>query len=112
MSKEKKPIIWLHGEIKTPPFSKKARIEAGFLLRKLQSDEKLSLPHSRPMPSIGSRCHELRINDQNKTWRIVYRLDNDSVIILEVFEKKSNNTPKDVINTCKKRFNFYDNCQG
>lgn len=110
MAKEKKPIVWLHGEIKTPPFSKEARIETGYLLRKLQNGDKLSLPQSRPMPSIGVRCHELRINDKNKTWRIVHRLDNDAVVILEVFEKKSNNTPKDVIDTCKKRIIFYDNC--
>jgi len=31
-----KPLVWLHGEVKTPPFSKKARLEAGFLLRRLQ----------------------------------------------------------------------------
>ena len=67
MAKEKKPIVWLHGEIKTPPLSKEARIEAGFLLRKLQNGDKLSLPQSRPMPSIGAKCHELRINDENKT---------------------------------------------
>jgi len=26
-----KPLVWLHGEVKTPPFSKSARLEAGFL---------------------------------------------------------------------------------
>jgi hypothetical protein len=30
---EDKPIVWLHGEIKMPPFSKEAKLEAGFLLR-------------------------------------------------------------------------------
>jgi hypothetical protein len=45
-----KPLVWLGGEIKTPPLSSGARIEAGTLLRKLQNGEKLSLPHSRPMP--------------------------------------------------------------
>lgn len=33
------------------------------------------MPHSRPMPGIGSRCHELRIVDVNATWRMVYRVD-------------------------------------
>jgi len=75
MDAKNKPLVWLHGEVKTPPFSQTARIEAGFLLRRLQEGENLSLPHSRPMPSIGSRCHELRINDRNVTWRIVYRVD-------------------------------------
>lgn len=103
-----KPLVWLHGEVKTPPFSKEARLEAGFLLRQLQQGEKLSMPHSRPMPSIASRCHELRINDENKIWRIVYRTDSDAVIILEVFEKKTNQTPKTVIDTCQRRIKLYD----
>ncbi|MCC3456521.1 MAG: hypothetical protein JGK24_29725 [Microcoleus sp. PH2017_29_MFU_D_A] len=60
---ESKPIVWLSGEVKTPPFSTDARIQAGFLLRKLQDGENLSMPLSRPMPSIGERCHELRISD-------------------------------------------------
>jgi phage-related protein len=84
----------LHGDVKTPPFSGDARIEAGFLLRRLQMGEKLSLPHSRPMGSIGPGCHELRINDESKTWRIVYRLDPDAIVILDVFEKKSQKTPR------------------
>ena len=108
MKKKEKPLIWLHGEIKTPPLSSAARIEAGYLLRKLQMGELLSLPHSRPMPSIGSRCHELRIDDQNKAWRVVYRIDNDAIVILEVFEKKAQKTPLEVIETWKRRIRLYD----
>ncbi|MBL9153990.1 MAG: type II toxin-antitoxin system RelE/ParE family toxin [Verrucomicrobiales bacterium] len=96
-------------EVKTPPFSEDARIEAGTLLRRLQRGEKIGLPHSRPMPSIGTRCHELRINDKTATWRIVYRLDSDAVIIGEVFSKKTQTTPMNVINTCRARFQQYDN---
>jgi len=70
-----KPLAWLRGEIKTPPFSASARIEAGYLLRRVQQGEKLSLPQSRPMPAIGPRCHELRVRDRDHTWRIVYRVD-------------------------------------
>jgi len=108
MQSDDKPLVWLHGEIKTPPFSKDARLEAGFLLRKLQRGEMLAMPHSRPMPSIGQRCHELRINDKNLTWRIVYRIDEDAILILHVFEKKTNKTPKQVIEICKRRIKLYD----
>jgi len=108
MKTSEKPLVWLHGEIKTPPFSKEARLEAGFLLGKLQGGEKLSMPQSRPMPSIGSRCHELRINDENKTWRIIYKIDSDAIVILEVFEKKTNQTPKPVIEVCQKRMKLYE----
>lgn len=105
---KQKPLVWLHGEVKTPPLSTEARIEAGYLLRKLQQGENLSPPHSKPMTSICSRCHELVIIDKNKTWRIIYRLDNDAVVILEVFEKKTQKTPKSIIDTCKKRLISYD----
>ena len=70
-----KPLVWLEGEIKTPPFSKEARVEAGTLLRRLQEGEALGMPHSRPMPTIGRRCHELRVRDEDQNWRIIYRLD-------------------------------------
>lgn len=100
--------MWLYGEVVTPPFSKEARIEAGYLLRLLQKGVNLSMPHSRPMPTIGRACHELRINDQAKSWRIVYRIDADAVIILEVFEKKTQQTPKNIIDTCKNRIREYD----
>ncbi len=109
MSVNDKPLAWLHGAVKTPPFSPKARLETGFLLRRLQRGEKIPLPHSRPMPSIGRRCHELRINDEDVTWRIVYRTDSDAIVILEVFDKKTSRTPKKVMDTCKARIKDYDN---
>lgn len=108
MSEDDKPLAWLGVEVKTPPLSQEARIEAGFLLRKLQQGENLSLPHSRPMPSIGPRCHELRINDQQKIWRIVYRIDPDAIVIAEVFQKKTQQTPKHVIQRAKRRLKNYD----
>ena len=108
MSPNDKDIVWLHGEVRTPPFSPGARIEAGYLLRQLQKGLKLSLPQSRPMPVIGRRCHELRINDENGTWRIIYRTDSDAIVILEIFEKKTNKTPKYIIDKCIQRIKRYD----
>jgi phage-related protein len=107
--KKDKPLAWLHGQVKTPPLSLEARIETGFLLRRLQQGERLRMPQSRPMPTIGSRCHELRINDADTTWRLIYRIDPDAIVILEVFAKKTEKTPKDVIEACKKRLKEYDN---
>lgn len=108
MTQSGKPLMILHGEVKTPPMSREARIEAGFLLRQLQEGVVLSLPHSRPMPSIGNRCHELRIQDGHVTWRIVYRNDADAIVILEVFAKKTSKTPKKVVEACQKRLRLYD----
>jgi hypothetical protein len=60
-----KPLAWLHGEVKTPPFSPTARLEAGYLQRQLQMGKALSMPQSRPLPvvvpgatSCGSRTPE------------------------------------------------------
>jgi len=106
------PIVWIRGDVKTPPFSKEARIEAGYLLRLLQRGETLAPPHSRPMPAIGPRCHELRINDAAATFRIMYRADPDAVVILEVFSKKTPQTPRTVIEACKRRLRDYDRLTG
>jgi len=103
-----KPLVWLHGEIKTPPFSAKARIEAGFLLRRIQRGESIGMPHSRPMPSIGRRCHELRVRDVGAAWRIMYRIDDDAIVIADVFSKKTTKTPPAVIAACGRRLKEYD----
>lgn len=99
--------MWLHGAVKTPPFSHAARVEAGFLLRRLQNGETIDMPASRRMPIIGSNCHELRIDDGDVTWRILYYIDSDAVVILEVFQKKTRTAPKQVIETAKKRLRAY-----
>jgi len=112
MSPQDKPLAWLHGEIKTPPFSREARLEAGYLLRLLQRGASIGMPHSRPMPAIGPRCHELRIQDKQQTWRVLYRIDEDAIVLIEVFSKKTGKTPKGVIDLCKRRLKDYDSEEG
>ena len=109
MSPNDKPLAWLHGVVKSPPLSPAARLEAGYLLRRLQRGELLGLPHSRPMPSVGPHCHELRIDDAGTTWRIVYYVARNAIVILHVFAKKSTATPHAVITACKKRLKEYRN---
>jgi phage-related protein len=108
MSPKDKPLVWLHGEVKTPPLSKEARLQAGYLLRELQRRKVLTMPHSRPMPQIGPRCHELRIVDSDTTWRIIYRTDSDAIVIGAVFAKKTAQAPKSVLEACKRRLKDYD----
>ena len=60
------------------------------------------------MPSIGRRCHELRIPDENQSWRVLYRIDADAIVILHVFSKKSGQTPKSVIDACQAMIKRYD----
>lgn len=75
------------------------------LLRRLQRGEMLSMPESRPMPSIGARCHELRIDDvmQKMEWRIIYYIGSLAIAILDVFAKGTRETPDDVIKNCRRR---------
>jgi len=108
VARKDKPLAWLHGEVRSPPFSKAARIETGYLLRELQRGKALSMPHSRSMPAIGERCHELRVVDEGATWRIVYRVDPDAIVIAEVFAKKTAKTPGSVLDACRRRLKEYD----
>src|SRR3990172_5845391 len=103
-----KPLVWIHGEVRTPPLSAAARLEAGVLLRRLQRGETLGLPHSRPMPSIGPRCHEIGVRDENRNWRIIYRIDSDAIVILDVFDKKTSRAPAEIIAAGKRRVRQYD----
>lgn len=107
-----KPLVWLHGEIRTPPFSKRARIEAGALLRRLQLGERIGMPDSRPMPDLRARCHELRVRDDDRSWRIVYRVDADAVVLVAIFAQKSRTTPRAVLATCGRRLRAYDEVVG
>jgi phage-related protein len=106
-----KPLRWLGDEAKTPPMSREARREMGFLLRQLQEGEMPSLPHSRPMTSIGKACHELRVNDETKTWRLFYFIDTDAIVILGINEKKTQKTAQSTIELCQKRLKSYEQAQ-
>ena len=111
MSPNDKPLVWLAGEVRTPPFSAEARLEAGFLLRRLQKGDKLGLPHSRPMGTVGRGCHELRIVEESVSWRIMYYVDTDAVVILDVFKKGTRTTPQRVIEASRDRLRAYKNAR-
>jgi len=48
------------------------------------------------------------VQDENKTWRIIYRIDHDAIVIIEAFSKTTQETPQSVIRTCQKRLSDYD----
>ena len=104
---EDKGIVWLRGEVSTPPFSVEARRETGAMLRQLQQGVALAFPHSRPLPCIGARCHELRVTDRDSIWRIIHRIEADAIVILDIFQKKTQATPDAVIAQCKARLARY-----
>jgi phage-related protein len=98
----------LHGEIKTPPFTDEGRKEAGDLLRFLQEGERLGMPQAEPLPIIGPRCGAIRVRDGEHNWRIIYRIDQDAVLVVEVYPKKTRKIPQEVIDRCKRRLKAYD----
>jgi phage-related protein len=104
-----KPLRWLGGtEVKTPPVGEQARRDLGVALRVLQRGGHLSMPTSRPMPSIGTGCYELRVRDEGEQWRLIYRLDADAILLLDLVRKTTQKTPKPAIDRCRRRLRQYD----
>jgi len=68
------------------------------------------MPDSRPMPRIGPRCHELRIVDKEfgLEWRLIYRIDRDYILVVDIFVKKRQETPSEAIERCIARLKRYD----
>ncbi|WP_425615301.1 type II toxin-antitoxin system RelE/ParE family toxin [Anatilimnocola sp. NA78] len=104
----RKPLVWLEGEVKTPPFTVEGRQEVGMLLRLLQEGLRLSMPHAEALPDVGARCGALRVRDSQHNWRIMYRIDSDAILVLEVYAKKTRKIPDEVIARCQKRLSHYD----
>jgi len=62
-----------------------ARLDAGLVL---------SMPLSRPMPSVGRGVHELRLKDRSGAYRVIYALVRQGAIhVLHAFKKTSQTTP-------------------
>jgi phage-related protein len=104
----RKPLAWLHGEVKSPPFTLAGRVEVGELLARLQVGESIGLPHSRPLPALGPRVHELRVRDAGHNWRIVCRIDPDAIVIVAVFAKTSTAGQKREFENAVRRLKRYD----
>ncbi len=72
-----------------------ARLDAGLVL---------SMPLSRPMPSIGRGVHELRLRDRSGTYRVVYALvRRGTVHVLHAFKKATRDTPAKNLELAMKR---------
>jgi len=104
----RKPLVWLRGEVKSPPFTAEGRQEAGMLLRLLQEGEQLGMPQAELLPIVGRRCGALRVPDAGHNWRIMYRVDPDAVLVVDVYSKKTRKIPDEVLERCKQRLKQYD----
>lgn len=78
------------------------------LLRLLQNGEQLGMPYAEALPDVGPRCGALRVRDAEHNWRIMYRIDTDAVLILEVYSKKTRTIPHEVVERSQQRLKRYD----
>lgn len=105
-----KELIWLQEKVDDftrPPFSAQAQEEVAGLIKRLRRGELLELPQSRPMPLVARGCHELRVRDAEANWRLMIYLDAEVVLVLHIFAKKTQATPREVIVLCQKRLGLY-----
>lgn len=85
-------------------FPEEIREDLADLVAQLDSGLKLSMPISRPMPSIGRGVHELRLKDRNGIYRVIYVfLGQADIWLLCGFKKKTQATPQQNIELAKKR---------
>lgn len=62
------------------------------------------MPLLRPMASIGSRIHELRLKDRSGQYRVIYALRHrDAVYVLHAFKKTTMATPKRNLDVARRR---------
>jgi phage-related protein len=60
------------------------------------------------LPDISAGCHELRIIDGSASWRIVYHIAADAIVILEVFARKTARMPRRILTDCRQRLSAFE----
>lgn len=66
----------------------------GEALRDLQKGISLGLPISRPMPTVASGAHELRVRGKTTAIRVFYFVKlAEAIIVFHAFQKKTQKTP-------------------
>jgi phage-related protein len=70
----------------------------------LQQGKTLSMPHSRPMPSVGAGVEELRVRGRDGAYRALYcSRSARGVLVFHAFAKKSAQTAAHDIELGRKR---------
>lgn len=85
-------------------FPEDIREELADILARLDAGLMLSMPISRPMPSVGLGVHELRLKDRSGIYRMIYVLERQGDIwLVHGFKKKTQQTPQQNIELAKKQ---------
>jgi phage-related protein len=70
---------------------------------RLEGGLSLSMPLSRPMPSIGRGAHELRLRDGSGEFRVVYVIRGGAIVVVLAFKKTRRATPVRMIELARER---------
>jgi phage-related protein len=85
-------------------FPRLMRGEIGKAIRDLQRGLILSMPLSKPMPSVALGVYELRVKDSSGCYRAFYYLKSrQGILVFHTFMKKTQKTPQHEINLAQKR---------
>jgi len=85
-------------------FPEEVRRELGKAIFDLQKGYRLTMPLSKPIPSVGKGVEELRVKDSSGAYRVFYftRLPH-AILVFHAFQKKTQQTPKHEIEVGQKR---------
>jgi phage-related protein len=85
-------------------FPDDVRREIGKAIFDLQKGAKLSMPLSRPRPSVATGVEELRMKDRSGAYRVFYLIRLEAgVLIFHAFQKKTAKTPPHEIELARTR---------
>lgn len=88
----------------TEDFPEEIREDLADILARLDAGLMLSMPISRPMPSVGRGVHELRLKDRSGIYRVIYVfISQGNIWLIHAFKKKTQQTPQQNIDLAKKR---------
>jgi phage-related protein len=82
--------------------------DLGSVLTQLQLGESVGMPDVRSMPSIAKGASEIRMKDQSGIYRAFFVIQTDlGILVFHGFKKKTQKTPKNEIETGKKRLKAF-----
>ena len=82
------------------------RKKIGETLRDLQKGISLGFPLSRPMPTIASGAHELRVRSKTTAIRVFYFVKlAEAIVVFPAFQKKAQKTPAHELAIGRQRLN-------
>ena len=97
-----RPVRFLGDSLKClRDFPDDARQDAGYQLDKVQRGEQPD--DFKPMPAIGKGAEEIRVAEESGAYRVIYVARRpDAVYVLHAFQKKTQATSKQDIETAKR----------